>query len=410
MSALIEENPARLYDTVKVLLSLYTDSSPYFLHPLLYDILGETGAPAMAGSPPLAVILATSLANPNEPGLNSTWLSRILSSTGFPPTVIGKFIADPFKAESEGLSEMYRESWDHSENGMAFFKLMFYAGLHPSPKPEISGYILRSKTHDEQEIKALAISKYRVYNMRYLTARRHWGPFRLYADANFPAPTDIEPPPPTETRATAHIHHQHLSALLIAEDLSEDEEDEDYELNSDASSSAEIINEQTSLALLEDFPLDGQDGHPGSSGMPPLFPDKPHLVLPDYRFLAYARVIAEDKLVELFRKITDRVPTFPGLHDINDFQRALAVSLGVDPAEAGRMERTLLDDLGRKLPNSLRSLDLSRMGSAPGFWKSGWGKNSFLSDLQEPDEVQEKSKEFDEVEGWDWAGIGGHWV
>lgn len=101
----------------------------------------------------------------------------------------------------------------------------------------------------------------------------------------------------------------------------------------------------------------------------------PHLLVPDYAFLAAARVLVEMNLREML----------------------------TDTANVADHE-----DLG-KVIDALGCVELTRMGGAPGFWDSGWVEKNEQEEGFHTDKGKGKARDTGDVEGWDWAGVAGQW-
>jgi hypothetical protein len=144
------------------------------------------------------------------------------------------------------------------------------------------------------------------------------------------------------------------------------------------------------------FFFDDEEDHPRPTY---IFPPQPHILVPDYRFLAAARIVIEANL----RGRLEEAVEFAAEHDGPQTPRGLTES------EADRL-------LG-----ALRSLDVVRMGGAPGFWDQtsanfpprAWRVNA--EDHMDVEPVPSSSQTSDhptppvtweeDPDGWDWAGM-----
>lgn len=99
-------------------------------------------------------------------------------------------------------------------------------------------------------------------------------------------------------------------------------------------------------------------------------PIAPYELVPDYVWLASARIVVEANLLEVFKRSED-----PDAFSMGDI-----------------------------LP-LMRKLHTTRVGGSPGYW------NEFIHrpTSDEEGEGWRASRKGEEVEGWDWAGVGGIW-
>ncbi|KAJ7581398.1 hypothetical protein C8J56DRAFT_794030 [Mycena floridula] len=105
-----------------------------------------------------------------------------------------------------------------------------------------------------------------------------------------------------------------------------------------------------------------------------IFPKYPHRLVPDYRFLAAARNVVEENL-------------------------------------RNRLTDVTADWTSGLLMDAMKSLDIIRMGSAPGFWdKTGWSQEADI-DEEATKQVAKSSDQpqKDKQNHWDWAGVEGEW-
>ncbi|KAJ7785938.1 hypothetical protein B0H16DRAFT_1294731 [Mycena metata] len=205
--------------------------------------------------------------------------------------------------------------------------------------------------------RARSMARTRVYNTKYLMPERAWGPF--------------QPLDPTQP----HVYIWHIDDLDYDPDASDSEDgnvhhgDGSYLLNFLSSRGVDFTDNRTYPTYL--FPA-------------------PHRVVPDYAFLAAARYIMEANMREMFSLQPYRLPC-----------KQAAADVGRDPT---------------KIVEAMQSLELLRMGGAPGFWDI-WRpeipeEEEEEKDLPPPpadDKGKGKATSSDEVDGWDWAGVEGEW-
>ncbi|KAJ7169517.1 hypothetical protein C8R46DRAFT_1217210 [Mycena filopes] len=118
----------------------------------------------------------------------------------------------------------------------------------------------------------------------------------------------------------------------------------------------------------------------------------PHRVVPDYAFLSAARYIMEANMRDKF-SMEAHFTTY------GSACKQAAVDAGLE-----------LDEV----VDAMQSLELLRMGGAPGFWDI-WRPEVPEEQGEEDvpssrvDKGKGKARESDEVDGWDWAGVEGEW-
>ncbi|KAJ7919037.1 hypothetical protein B0H13DRAFT_1606487 [Mycena leptocephala] len=262
---------------------------------------------------------------------NVSWLNQVLAR-GYPPLLTKRMLAafDP-----EG-PEYTRPEFEDTPPGKAFNKFTFIRGFIPVSYPETS------PTVEYQHTTARAVARSRVYNTKYLMPERCWGPFQ---------PLDPSQP---------HVYawRNRLSRFTPPES---DSQDADIALRS-ASSSRRY-----------------HGFHPSSIA--------PHLVVPDYTFLAAARYIMEANM--------------PPLQHAGSASKQAAADVGLELSE---------------VVDAMQSLELARMGGAPGFWDI-WRPEKPEDDDDDNetpapadnDKGKGKATDSNEFEGWDWAGVEGEW-
>ncbi|KAG2073817.1 hypothetical protein BDR04DRAFT_1072334 [Suillus decipiens] len=340
------DNPSSLC-VVKALLSVITTSLPFpSSPPISLTVLtdsSESNSPfaPMINSPPFPPLLLLLTANYSAllDGVNATWLQKLLE-TGLPPeltrTLMARLSFDvqghaPFQPALTPASY-----WGGSEVGQLFHKLICCTGFIPAAAPALkldqdmhsppsTHHQSLSYTPEEQSADARILARRRVYDMRYLGPTRMWGPFQP-ARRNTPHPLVSDP----------------LEVLNENDDEDEDDDDED------------------DLGLMH---LGLMHGRRVPDLSPPI---APYELVPDYVWLASARIVVEANLRELFI----------------ESPRSTAFSTG---------------DI---LPY-MRKMHTVCIGGSPGYW------NAWANRPRE-EEGSGKGKQ-DAVEGWDWAGISGIW-
>jgi len=217
------------------------------------------------------------------------------------------------------------------------------ASSSTTPSPEA----ITEEEEDEDEMLSLPLlrrqsfynadARRRVYDMRYLSPTRMWGPFQ-----------------PVRREGSDTGTSSHKGKNKYADDNYEDDGD-------DGDSDEDDDEDSDNLRLIYGTNLKSQMN-------PPI---APYELVPDYVWLASARIIVEANLREAFE-------------------------LSEDPNAFS---------MGDVLP-LLRKMHTTCSGGSPGYW-NGWasrpengGKGSRAS---------EKSKQDGEVGGWDWAGVAGIW-
>lgn len=366
------DNPTSLC-VVKALLSVITTSLPFpSSPPIALTVLTdfpESNSPfaPMLNSPPFPPLLLLLTANYSAllDGVNATWLQDLLK-TGFPPELTRTLMARlsfnvqghaPFQPTLTPASQ-----WGGTEVGQLFHKLICCTGFIPAtapglkladisvpgtwtgvstsatldspdedqdmymPSPPSTHQQSISYTPEEQSADARILARRRVYDMRYLGPTRMWGPFQPVR------------------RNTPHPLVSNLLEVLNENEDSDEEDDAD----------------EDDLGLMH---LGLMHGRRVPDLSPPI---APHELVPDYVWLASARIVVEANLRELFF----------------ESPRSTAFSTG---------------DI---LPY-MRKMHTVCIGGSPGYWNA-WANRPG------EEEGSGKSKQ-DEVEGWDWAGISGIW-
>ncbi|TFK71174.1 hypothetical protein BDN72DRAFT_877343 [Pluteus cervinus] len=506
---------------LETLASYVETASPFPNMPTYFDLTGSTSTPP---SFPMTVFLCTppnhfptSLASSNsahlDPMFNSGWpivLQNALlpvASSSFRIQVAGDTIRIPSASSStrawpsssptdpifaplgRGLSPPSDRSSEfdtiRTTCSRLLHKLAFYKGILPMPypvPPRLSGDLMELVTARQavDDIKGKIRAKARtvVYNLRYLRKNRSWGPYLLSGAKPESKESTSDDPPPRDEGAgvggeelTSNPRPHHISYSVQFED---DGDDDDYEPSEDLDGAVDDAidnflshqrdhdsdSNEEDLFELGVIDLDDPTTHP-----PFEHPENPLMVIPDYQFLAAARVVVEANLEELLtanmEDDDDEIPDFEldgksppnsnhdaPTEDVNELSAdpdqqpqaqarydviAAAIATGTTPAPTEVSEvlaRKLSNEMRKNLVGGFRKMDLLRMGSAPGFsWakvttqedgtpelRKGWGMESL--DASEDDKVggipessgngKGKERETD-YPGWDWAGVDGEW-
>ncbi|KAJ7630508.1 hypothetical protein FB45DRAFT_915746 [Roridomyces roridus] len=355
-----------------------------------------------AGDPACQFPILLDLLATAAPVQASHALEEPVLEQGYPPVLTQRFQRS-FMHDGSVFS---RPEFEDTPEGQSFYKLAFLRGFVPSSVPEDdvgpSQRWLRSsaKGHHHEMALARALARTRVYNTKWLMAERCWGPFQPLDPAHPNAYTwrnRLCQPPATDSQdeglalrsASPHMHRSvHPSSILLTTsllDADEDIDDADYN-PTDSDSDSDTEDTPHLLHFLSSHGIDFADQrtHPTY-----VFP-APHRVVPDYAFLSAARLVLEANMREIFERETFRTSSSSSL-------RNAATDVGLE-----------LHDI----VDAMQSLDLTRMGGAPGFW------NVWRPESAEDEEEDEKPAPVDkgkgkanddEVEGWDWAGVTGEW-
>ena len=207
--------------------------------------------------------------------------------------------------------------------------------MPPLPIPRLRASFYSA---DEQYADARILARRRVYDMRYLSPTRMWGPFQ-----------------PVQRGGSDTGTSSHKGKDKFADDNDEydgDDGDSDWEDDDEDNDKLQVIY-----------------GTNRKSKMNP--PITSYKLVPDYVWLASARIVVEANRREAFE-------------------------LSEDP-------NVFL--MGNILP-LLRKMHMMRFCGSPGYW-NGWVNRP--ENGGEGSRASEKSKQNEEVEGWDWAGVAGIW-
>lgn len=330
------------------------------------------------------------------PSANTTWLNKVLAR-GYPAPLTKRMLAS---FDPDG-PEYNRAEFEDTLAGKAFNKLAFLRGFIPLDRS--------SSTVEHQHAAARAVARSRVYNTKYLMPERCWGPFQPL-DPNQPHVytwrnrLSALAPPESDSQdadialrsasSSRRAHIIHPSSIVLTPSLldpEEDIDDPDYDPDADDSDGDDDghVDGHHLLHFLSSRGIDFTDDrtHPTY-----VFP-APHRVVPDYAFLAAARYIMEANMRDKF----DMESHFSSMGSAS---KQAAADVGLELSE---------------VVDAMQSLELVRMGGAPGFWdvwrpEKPEGDDDDDDDTPAPvDKGKGKATESDEVEGWDWAGVEGEW-
>lgn len=199
----------------------------------------------------------------------------------------------------------------------------------PITRPRSSSY-----TPEEQSADARILARRRVYDMRYLGPARMWGPFQ-----------------PVQRDESDQLE-------ILDEDEDEDEEEVEIEVDDDDDDGEEEEepNEIERLIFVVRPPI--PDLRP---------PIEPYELIPDYVWLASARIVVEANLREVFTQ--SPYPTAFSMGDILPY---------------------------------MRKMQTMCIGGSPGYWDAWANRPSRKGS-------ESGKSEQDQDEGWDWAGVSGIW-
>ncbi|KAF9466666.1 hypothetical protein BDZ94DRAFT_1305907 [Collybia nuda] len=398
-----KEIPPDLSQALKSLLAVLESASPFSPH---QNNDFTTITPTF---PPIIILHASPIPFPAEfKSRSSSWLEDVLK-VGYPSYLIQKFLMDGHqrRQRKQGLEEAV---WENSDEGKLFHKLVFLKGFLPLqylPEADTSdiGTLNRSNSSsastrssqasiDEQLATAREMARTRVYNLRYLMPERCWGPF---LPNNGKAREAI-------LRTRFPDFEEEISRQITNVDGGVEHNSQLIHITSDANERfypfLTIDGSNFYRADDEDLPSRGSDdddddddlnfvtinGHaPDATFIAP----KPHQVVPDYAFLAAARLLVEMNLREVLALDTN------------------------EPAGNPSVDASV-----SRLVDAFACLDLMRMGAAPSFWSESWSifpnqqGEDFELLLKSPLDYRNgkgKARDTDDFEGWDWAGVTGEW-
>jgi len=353
------------------------------------------------------------------------------------------------KEEDEFERVKYAE-WEDTEEGRLFSKLVFLKSFIPIPDDEQQDSAVETpprrndhetdsggpgsntpstptipstavhvelphtvlKSPDQQVAAARALARSRVYNLRYLSRERCWGPFLPLTQG---AKSECVGPRIRIRRSSGTQVEGASVGDSNGDGLGGDSGHAPGAIGAESESSVTVSLQDQTVEIVEneynngdDNPndeYDGDDDDPDILDLLPLmdtngidfsddqihetfvFPS-PHRLVPDYAFLASARLLIESNLREMLREY-------------------------------------VFDNTGRvgtsssKVVEAFGCLELVRMGGAPEFWTRGWSDEEMEGENQDGvkgggksirDKGKGKARDTDgEVEGWDWAGVTGEW-
>ncbi|KAJ6604246.1 hypothetical protein DFH09DRAFT_1018232 [Mycena vulgaris] len=323
---------------------------------------------------------------------NISWLDRALA-LGYPPQLTKRLLAS-FDPEGPPFS---RAEFEDTPQGKAFCKLTFLRGFIPTD-PQETG---TSAEHQHQYATARAIARTRCYNTKYLMPERCWGPFqpldptqphvyswRSRLTRAAPPDSDSQDADIAIRTASSSRHYGfHPSSIILTPSLLDPDDDiDDADYDPDDSDAEDPHGDTPHLLhFLSSHGIDFSDNrtHPTY-----VFP-APHRVIPDYAFLTAARLIMEENMREKFgMEVLFNTTGSPS--------QLAAVDVGLELHE---------------VVDAMQSLNLVRMGGAPGFWDV-WRPEKLEGDDEDdeaPAPVDKGKTKATEVDGWDWAGVEGEW-
>ncbi|KAK7467479.1 hypothetical protein VKT23_004532 [Stygiomarasmius scandens] len=232
---------------------------------------------------------------------------------------------------------------------------------------------------------------------------------------------------------TGHTHNLvfDLLDLLNHAHTADEDDDEDFQPHGgeddDTGSDAQSEGDGNASGD-EDYSLHGQE-----NVTYPMYPPFPHLVKPDYGFIAAARIIVEENLKERLvdaRNDLERLrsgdttgvggmpagwPWFMSVSAIEgtrDHLERISVEPLVDIIEGSSASDQVVNPHDRRDGG----LEASRMGTMPGFW-DGWNQGGVAKDESDQPISWDSGCSSNEdknntagVDGWDWASVAGVWL
>jgi hypothetical protein len=222
---------------------------------------------------------------------------------------------------------------------------------------------------DAQFISARRMARRTVYDLRFLQPERMFGPFMPSPPDEFP--DEQEGSRQGKARRSQGDGDESDDSAYVYHSI------DSYSNGDDAASSANGADDL--FPLIDLITPEDVDAAPAENRLP-----SPHTLMPDWTWLAGARIIVEANLRDMLR-------------------RTSTVDTGLHGAETG------IDDV----TDALRRVQGLRMGGAPGFW-DGWTARSRRPVHEERGiDTKGKSKANETCErseqGWDWAGAAGTW-
>lgn len=346
---------------------------------------------------------------PNSHGygtLNTSWLDEILRY-GLSATLTSKLVDNPSVL---GLSKtetlVVGQERDKLAEDQLLFKLISLTGFIPIKRPQLestpethvtghtpdlisadtevahqdvspfaTGDVLLTTSltppNQSQDIeKQYASSRLKarrvVYNMRYLKSDRYWGPFMR------PNSQGYTRPPESSSRGLLRTDDDDTGLGSPNNDDEEVREFDSLSVEVDTDTDSDVDES----AVIDDVVFDLFGGHAGPSESAPKQLPAPENLIPDWNWIASARIVVENNLHELFQ----RSPT-------------------EEASNTEMLNRQLLLRLGKALKKTAGL----RMGGAPGYWA-----NASAETVVDGGRRGKKSSK-GELDGWDWAGVEGVW-
>ncbi|KAH7910433.1 hypothetical protein BJ138DRAFT_1191335 [Hygrophoropsis aurantiaca] len=361
---LLDVPESRLLSVLQTLLSVIATANPFPQTPISLTIVSSNvDVSPLVNAPPFPplLLLLSSGYTPVLKCRNAGWFHDLLMH-GYPPELTRSLFATI--AIDVPNSHPYRPNltpsshWTGSKIGHLFHKLVCCTGFVPIPASNLSATTLqltddsdgesefgpsedisenqskhppRSVPSDEEQFAdARILARRRVYDMRYLVSGRLWGPFQPVTRSS---PVNL----PSDTIGGDHDDGEDLT----------DEEDGDF----------------TPIIQL----IHGRE----ANGSPDLSPSiQPWELVPDYVWLASARIVVEANLKEMLMRAGGDDP----------------VSLDIVP--------------------TLRQMHTLRVGGSPGYWNV-WADHP--KDIYATSHTVNGEDSAEVINGWDWAGVTGIW-
>ncbi|KAJ6574698.1 hypothetical protein B0H19DRAFT_1125332 [Mycena capillaripes] len=327
---------------------------------------------------------------------NTSWLNEVLAN-GYPPLLTRRLLAS---FDPEG-PECSRAEFEDTAPGKAFNKFTFMRGFIPIDPDNTSS------TVDHQHATARAIARSRVYNTKYLMPERCWGPFQPLDPTQSHVYTwrkrlSRYTPPESDSQdaelalrsgsGSRRYHAFHPSSIILTPALLDPDDDIDDPDYDPADSDMDDDTHDDTPHILHFLSSRGMDFTDNRTYPTYVFPS-PHRVVPDYAFLSAARYIMEANMRDKF--------------DMESHFNAMGSASKQAAADVGLELSEVVD--------AMQSLELVRMGGAPGFWdiwrpeKPEEDENDDADAPVVTDKGKGKATDEDEIEGWDWAGVEGEW-
>ncbi|KAG6917632.1 hypothetical protein DXG01_001739 [Tephrocybe rancida] len=360
-----QESSFTLAEALETVNTVLETAAPFPLH----HTEALTASPTF---PPLITLHCSITYPPEYTSHNARWVEDVFRH-GYPPSLVKKYILAGHRS-SHQIKNIEETSHGCPEEAQLFHKLVLRKGYVPVATPrgsEVSWTTLQST--EAQSVAAREVARSRVYNLRYLRPERSWGPF-LPASGSM-CDADAKPKPPSVFPDFESELSRYMLSNYIVDDVS-DSEDEDFVPIEDEDEDNEEADD--GVPHVVSFPF-GRRRFDTKFVIP-----QPHEVVPDYIYLSGARILVEMNLREV---------------------------LVADDPELGESGRSI-----HKILDALACLDFGRMGGTPAFWENSWVDTRAGEGVEEfvPPVMRHKGKgkatDIEWIEGWDWAGVAGHWV